>query len=97
MSDGKRIVAIPASTLYREVQGETVLLQLDSGEYFGLDEVGTRLWQLMVEKGDLAVVETTMLAEFDVDAQTLSRDLDQIVEDLITKHLIEVESAPAAG
>ena len=79
MPDPKRVVRVSTGTLYREVQGEAVLLQLDSGEYFGLDEVATRVWQLIVEKkGELAAVEAAMLEEFDVDRTVLSGDISRM-------------------
>jgi hypothetical protein len=80
----------------REVQGESVLLQLDRGEYFGLDAVGTRIWQLIVEKGDLAEVERVMRFEYDVEPAVLSADLERLIEDLLAKDLIVVEN-PASG
>ncbi len=91
MPDGKRIARVSTSTLFREVQGESVLLHLESGEYFGLDDVGTRVWQLIVEKGDLDQVEAAMAEEFDVDQEVLSSDLRQMVDELAAKHLIEIE------
>ena len=90
MPDAKRPVRVSPSTLYRELQGETVLLQLDSGEYFGLDEISTRIWQLIVETGDLDAVEATMLKEFEVDRTVLSQDLTRVVGDLVAKRLIEI-------
>jgi hypothetical protein len=93
MSEPKRIAKVAPNTLYREIQGEAVLLHLDSGEYFGLDDVGTRVWQLIVEKGDLAAVEATMLEEFDVDPSRLSHDLQQMIKELVAKRLVEIEPA----
>lgn len=91
MVEGKRVAKVPSSTLYRELQGESVLLQLDTGEYFGLDEVGTRVWQLIVEKGDLDAVEAAMRQEFDVDGAVLADDLRRLVDELAAKRLIELE------
>jgi hypothetical protein len=81
---------VTPNTLYREVQGEAVLLQLDSGEYFGLDAVATRVWQLIVEKGELTAVEESMLEEFDVDPLVLSTDIERMIAELVAKRLIEV-------
>src|SRR5258706_6298023 len=93
MPDAKRIAKVHPSALHRELQGETVLLQLDSGEYFGLDETATRIWQLIVEKGDLREVEAAMLDEFDVDRAVLSQDLARVVDELVAKRLIEVDTS----
>ena len=96
MSDRRQRVRVPPSTLYRELEGETVLLQLDSGEYFGLDKTATRIWQLIVEKADLHQVEAAMLEEFDVDRTVLSHDLARVVDQLSAKHLIEIHRSPDA-
>ena len=95
MPEAKRIARVSPSTLYREMQGEAVLLHLDSGEYFGLDEVANRIWQLIVEKGELTQVETAMLEEFDVERAVLSKDLSRMIDELVAKRLIEVEQVPA--
>ena len=94
MADEKRTARVSPNTLYRDVQGEAVLLKLDTGEYFGLDEVGSRIWQLIVEHGDLAAVERAMVQEFDVDAAVLAADLRRIVDELAAKRLIDIEQAP---
>ena len=93
MSEGRRIRISP-STLSREVQGETVLLQLDSGEYFGLDELGTRIWQLLTADGDLDAARIALLNEYDVDAAVLDTDFARIVDELIARRLIDVDPAP---
>ena len=93
MSEGRRVRVSP-STLSREVQGETVLLQLDSGEYFGLDAVGTRIWQLIAADGDLDAARVALLNEYDVDADVLAADFARIVDDLIARRLIDVDPAP---
>lgn len=84
-----RIIRVSPGTLHRELQGEGVLLQLDSGEYFGLDPVGQRIWTLITELGDLEAVLARLLEEFDVDADTMTRDLDSLVTELIDHRLVE--------
>ena len=97
MSEPKRVARVHPSTLYREVQGEAVLLQLDSGEYFGLDPVATRIWQLIVEKGELSEVEEAMLSEYDVDTTVLSDDIGRMVDELVARRLVEIEETPATA
>jgi len=90
MSRMKRTVHVHASTLHRELQGEGVLLQLDTGEYYGLDDISQRMWALMVEHGDLSVVEARLLDEFEVEPDTLTRDLDRFVDELVARRLVDV-------
>lgn len=86
---GPRYLRVSPGTLHRELQGEGVLLQLDTGEYFGLDPVGQRIWTLITEHGDLDAVRAHLLEEFDVDAETLTRDLNELVTELIDHRLVE--------
>ena len=86
-----RTVRIGDDTIFRELAGEAVLLQLEDGMYFGLDRVGTRLWQLLAERGRLRDVFDRARDEFDVDAATLERDLLALVERLASRKLLLVE------
>lgn len=79
--------------LSQEVTGETVLLDLNSESYFGLDEVGTRIWQLLREGKDLEQVTETMLAEYEVDIDQLQADLDELIEKLSEAGLISIDSS----
>jgi hypothetical protein len=80
---------IPASVVAQEVDGETVIVDLGSGRYFGLDEVGTRIWQLLSQNGSRESVVRTMLSEFDVDEERLRRDLEALLTDLRARGLVE--------
>ena len=68
--------ATPApEVLFQKVGGETLLLDLASETYFGLDAVGTRIWHLLIEHGSLRSVYDAMLNEFDVEPTRLQDDL----------------------
>ncbi|HVL67908.1 MAG TPA: PqqD family protein [Vicinamibacterales bacterium] len=84
-------VRVPDSTVFHEIDGETVLLQLEAGMYYGLDAVGTRLWQLMVQHASLRTVFETALAEFDVSPEQLERDLLDLVEQLEARGLLALD------
>ena len=74
----------------RELEGEAVMLNLESGVYFGLDEVGTRIWALIQEHGALRKVFEVMQREYDVAPPTLESDLLRLVEELRAKGLVNV-------
>lgn len=78
-------------TVYRELDGETVLLQLDAGRYYGLDEVGTRLWQLMIERRRLEDVVEAALSEFDVTRDQLEMDVLRLAGELVERRLLTLE------
>ena len=89
-------VRVAEGVLSREVQGEAVLLHLDSGEYFGLDAVATRVWQLLSESGDVSRVESTISEEFEVDPARASKDVRDLVAELLRMRLLE-ESGSEGG
>ena len=70
-------ITLSPDVISQEVSGETVLLDLESEHYFGLDEVGTRIWQLAQETDDLNAIYQTLLAEYDVAENRLQQDLGQ--------------------
>ena len=75
----------------QEVSGETVLLDLKGECYFGLDEVGTRIWQLLKSHDDMKSIYEIMLDEYDVDGEKLQRDLDELVIKLVDAGLASLE------
>jgi ornithine carbamoyltransferase len=81
-----------ADTVFaQEVDGEMVLLDMESENYFGLDEVGTSIWQAMQENADLTEVFKSLLAQYDVGEEMLEQDLTVFVEKLQDSGLIKVE------
>lgn len=86
-------VSIPAQVMARQVGEETVILDLASGTYFGLDPVGARIWQLLSEGRALAEVCEAMLAEYEVSRDEIERDLSDLLDALVDKGLIKYESA----
>ena len=79
---------IPDSVMARQVGDETVILDLASGTYFGLDAVGARMWQLMSEGHTLLQVCEGVLAEYDADRVDVERDVLALASDLLAKGLI---------
>lgn len=75
----------------QEVDGEMVLLDMNSENYFGLDEVGTAIWQAMQEKESLQEVYETLLEQYEVEAEVLQKDLLDFMEKLVESGLVEVE------
>ena len=80
-----------AETVFaQEVDGEMVLLDMESENYFGLDEVGTAIWQAMQEYGSLQEVFNALLEQYDVEAEVLENDLADFVGKLVESGLVEV-------
>ena len=80
--------AASPAVVVRELEDGAVLLDLESGVYFGLDEVGTRIWSLLLERGTPAAVCDAMLAEFEVDRAVLEGDVLRLVGELQQNGLV---------
>lgn len=87
-------LSCPAEVLSRVLDGEAVLLHLGSGTYFGMNEVATRAWELIVAGTTFAALCQTLEAEFEVSPDVLEKDLRDFVTALQDKRLITV--APPA-
>lgn len=83
-------IAIPAQVMARQVGDETVILDLASGTYFGLDPVGARIWLLMAEGKTLMEVCDAMLSEYEVQRADIERDVLALAQDLSAKQLISL-------
>lgn len=83
-------VSIPAQVMARSVGDETVILDLGSGTYFGLDPVGARIWQLMSEGKTLVEILDILLDEYDVTRETLERDVIELTEKLLEQKLVDI-------
>ena len=75
----------------QEVDGEMVLLDMNSENYFGLDEVGTSIWQAMQESGSLEEVYQAMLEQYEVEPEVLQKDLLDFVQKLNDSGLAEIK------
>ncbi len=73
----------------QELGGETVILDLNSDFYFGLDETGTRIWQLLESGQSSEEVLQSMLSEYDTTEQQLRDDLNRFLDSLLSAKLIE--------
>ena len=83
-------VTISPEVMSQEVGGETVLLDMKSEHYFGLDETGTRIWQLLMESKDLQSVFDTMLDEYEVSETELERDFQEYLKKLVGAGVISL-------
>ena len=88
-------VRLASDVIFQEIAGECVVLNMASEQYFGFDDVGTRIWQLLIEHGHTDTVLAQLQAYYEADVDTLRRDLAGFIQKLHEDGLVQVE-APAA-
>ena len=74
------------------LEGESVILNFKDSAYYGLDEVGTYIWNLIQEPKTISEVEKSILDKYNVEAKTCEKDLTTLLEQLKEKGLIEIKS-----
>jgi hypothetical protein len=91
MQGCRRSLAINESVACAVLDNEIVLLNVETGIYFGLDAVAARIWALLTEGADEERVCDRLLAEYEVDAHKLRTDVSDFIEILAAKGLIRTE------
>jgi Coenzyme PQQ synthesis protein D (PqqD) len=87
------LVTIPENVIAKKVGEETVLLDFEAGVYYGLDSVGSRMWELLAEGKSLEEVNEAMVGEYDATPETIAHDLDALVAELESHGLVARRSA----
>lgn len=86
-------VEVPPTTLIRELpDGESVILDMESEKYFGLDGTATAMWTALTSTGSIAEAYQRLLEEFDVEEGRLREDLLSFIDQLVGRGLIRVRS-----
>ena len=84
---------VPAYVLIHHMDGESVLLNLETEIYFGLDSMGTRMWQVATRSMNIESAYATLLHEFDADPEVLRSNLAELLSNLIEHGLLKLSSA----
>ena len=79
---------VPPHVLIRHLDGESVLLNLESERYFGLDATGSRIWELVTTSSNIDAALDTLEHEFDVQPELLRQHLAQLLAELVENGLL---------
>ena len=83
-------VKIPDGVLISKLQEESVILNLESERYYGLDDVGTRFLSVLTTSESIEAAYETLAKEYDVDGHVLRQDLLLLIEKLVNQGLVQV-------
>jgi hypothetical protein len=84
-------VVVPETVLFRELEGESVLLNLKTESYLGLDHVGTRMWAVFTAQPSIQAAYDVLLAEYDVAPDVLRKDVEALLDQMIEHGLVELK------
>ena len=80
---------ISPDVLFRELEGESVLLNLATEQYYVLDDVGTRMWQLLAQHQEVDAVIPLLMEEYDVSEDRVRGDLSSLIAGLAAAGLVQ--------
>ena len=86
-------VEVPKHVLVRFIEKECVFLNLETEVYYGLDETGTRMWQVVTAGQSIENSYAELLSEFDVEAEPLRENLSELLGRLVDLGLLRVHFA----
>ena len=87
------VVVAVSEKLSSQVGGDAVVLDMQSGKYFGLEGVGARIWELVQQPRKVSEIRDAVLSEYDADPAECERDLLAFLRQVQEAGLIEVKDA----
>jgi hypothetical protein len=84
-------VEVPKHVLVRIVEKESVFLNLETECYYGLDEIGTRMWQMVTTGESIENAYAELLSEFAVEEWLLRQNLLELLGQLVENGLLRIQ------
>jgi len=91
VSFADRVEVLP-HVLVRFLDKESVLLNLETERYFGLDETGTRMWQVVTTAPNIDAGYRELQNEFDVEPELLRLHLGELLARLVDNGLLQIQT-----
>ena len=83
-------ITLSPNVIFQQIHDEAVLLDMASEQYFALNELGMRIWQLLSENGDTTAAVEKLLGEFTVDEITLRKDIADWITEMVDNGLVTI-------
>jgi Coenzyme PQQ synthesis protein D (PqqD) len=93
MTPSKTRVIKPDHVLVQEIGAESALLNLNNEHYFSLDDVGTRMWAVLISATSIHQAEENLLCEYEVEADQIQHDLHDLIQQLVEHDLVQLVEA----
>jgi hypothetical protein len=77
--------------VWRDIEGEAVILNLDTGYYYNLNAIGSLIWRLLDEKKDISKIIETISKDYNISVNRAKKDLDSLISDLKKEKLLLVK------
>lgn len=88
---GPSKVSVAPEQICSDLAGETVILNLKTGMYYGLNALGTRIWELIQEPRSVDAIRDTLVEEYEVEPERCERDLLTLLQEMAAEGMIRVQ------
>lgn len=88
--DLQSTIARNEEIIFSDMGDETVMMSIDKGEYYGLDPIGRRIWELLENPGQVSAVCDTLCQEYNVTPEQCARDVLAFLDQLFKKEIIKI-------
>ena len=86
-------IRLSPDVVFRDLEGEAVLLDLSTGTYFGLNEVATRVWTLLGTGAPIATIVDVIADEYEAEPEAIAKDIEALLGELRSRRLVVEEGA----
>jgi hypothetical protein len=86
-------ISVHQEVVMEDMGDESILLHIENEQYYGLDDVGNRMWQVITEAESLGAAIDVLAAEYDVPPEQLKPDVQELIEKWVEHELVEVSGA----
>lgn len=84
-------IKINEDVLFQNLEDGAVLLNIETEQYFGLDEIGTLIWNGLNSNKSIEEISQQLLDEYDVESEKLDQDVEKLIDNLVKYQLISIE------
>lgn len=87
----KMIFSRKKSAIFSDLDGELVILEMESGVYYGLDSMGSHIWGLMEKKISFNDMISSLLDEFSVSVEQCRKEVKQFLQQMVENQLLAID------
>ena len=73
-----------------DIDGEVVMMSIENGKYYGLDKVGSRIWEVLENSLSVSELIDQLLVEFEVERETCEKDVMYFLQKLDDDNMLEI-------
>lgn len=87
--DLNSVVTVSEDLIASDLDGEIVMMSIENGEYYGLDAIGSRIWELIENQKKVSELCDLLIEEFEVGREQCEKDILAFLNEMVKSNLIK--------